>query len=243
MSDSDTNFKQRILIVEDDIELASLMCDYLKKNEYQVKMVHDGLLAKQEILDSQPNLVILDVMLPTLSGMDLCKEVRNDFNGLILMLTAIDEDIDQMLGLELGADDYIIKPVQPRLLLSRIRALLRRAQPQYISNKHDSQPNSIFHFRNLTINEELRTVEIESDQMSLTTAEYDLLLLLAKNVGKPVSRDTIVKHLRGIEYDGLDRSIDRRVSRLRNKLSSHSSSSCSIATVRGKGYQLCVDPT
>ena len=243
MTDSDTNFTQRVLIVEDDIELASLMRDYLTKNGYQVKMVHDGFLAKQQILDSQPDLVILDVMLPSLSGMDLCKQVRDDFSGLIMMLTAIDEDIDQMLGLELGADDYIIKPVQPRLLLSRIRALLRRTQPQTVNNKRDSRPNAVFHFRNLIINEELRTVEIESQLMSLTTAEYDLLLLLAKNAGKPVSRDKIIKHLRGIEYDGLDRSIDRRVSRLRNKLSSHSSSSCSIATVRGKGYQLCVDPT
>lgn len=228
-----------LLVVEDDFELASLIQEYLAKNGFTVDVVGNGLEAVAFIKLSQPDLVILDVMLPGLSGMDVCKEVRPLFHAPILMLTALDEDIDQMLGLELGADDYVIKPIKPRLLLSRVRALLRRAEQnqrapsfQIVSN---DQPQS----HPISINIQLRAVKIADRPIILTTAEFDLLKLLVEDAGNVVSRDVIVQSLRGFDYDGLDRSIDRRISRLRKKLEDDTIDSDIIKTVRGKGYLFC----
>jgi two-component system OmpR family response regulator/two-component system response regulator RstA len=231
-----------ILLVEDDLELAQLIHDYLVKNQYKVSVVHNGLQAAKDIVLKQPDLVILDVMLPGMSGMDVCKEVRPSYSGLILMLTALDEDMDQMLGLELGADDYIIKPVQPRLLLSRIRALLRRQRPvaNAIESNHASPSTEEL---GLHISLKDRSITLNNQTIELTTAEFDLLLLLAKSAGEVVDRDHIVESLRGFEYDGLDRSIDRRISRLRKKLQLSTNGSEAIKTVRGKGYQLCLSTT
>ena len=125
---------KEILLVEDDIELANLVRDYLTKNGFSVDMIHNGKDAVSVIQQTQPDLVILDIMLPGKNGNEVCREVRNFYQGPILMLTALDDDIDQMLGLELGADDYIIKPVQPRLLLTRIRTILRRMNQSEPSN-------------------------------------------------------------------------------------------------------------
>ncbi|MFT7186305.1 MAG: DNA-binding response OmpR family regulator [Pseudohongiellaceae bacterium] len=229
----------RILIVEDDVELASLIQEYLYKNGFSASVVSNGIEAEHMILNDKPNLVILDVMLPGKSGMDICRDVRSVYHQPILMLTALDEDIDQMLGLELGADDYVIKPVKPRLLLTRVRALLRRAElsrPQQVSGS-ELQTTSIQDV--LNINTHTRTVTLGKDSITLTTAEYDLLFLLTEQAGEIVSRNTIVQSLRGFEYDGMDRSIDRRISRLRKKLFDDSVDPQVIKTVRGKGYLLC----
>lgn len=227
----------KIVLVEDDPELASLVRDYLVKNGYQVDIVSNGADAVQQIPIEQPDLVILDIMLPRISGMDVCREVRPVYKGPILMLTALDDDIDQMLGLELGADDYIIKPVQPRLLLARIRTLLRRV-PDIGRTPAAHTSNSIINTGTLTINTGNRSVSIEGKHIDLTSAEFELLLLLAQDIGHVVDRDTIIQELRGFDYDGLDRSIDRRISRLRKKLSIGTQHSV-IKTIRGKGYQLC----
>ncbi|EED27160.1 response regulator [Vibrio sp. 16] len=152
---------------------------------------------------------------------------------MILMQTALDDDIDQVMGLELGADDYIVKQVKPRLLLSRIRALLRR-QERTLSSKHELR------FGDLAINLQHRSVELNQQAIKLTTSEFELLLLLAKNVGEVVSRDDIAQHIRGFEYDGLDRSIDRRISRLRRSLNDDPNQPELIKTIRGVGYQLCM---
>ncbi len=232
-----------LLLVEDDTELASLVQEYLSKNDFTVTVIANGLDAAQHILAHQPDLVILDIMLPGQSGMDVCKKVRPKYAGPILMLTALDEDMDQMLGLELGADDYIIKPVQPRLLLTRIRALLRRldknaaAEPSSLTKISSSQ--ALLSIGNLEINLANRSVSMSDVLVELTTAEFDLLLLLAESVGQVVSRDKIIQTLRGFDYDGMDRSIDRRISRLRKKLADDPEQPVLIKTVRGKGYQLC----
>ncbi|MDN3680863.1 response regulator transcription factor [Vibrio tapetis subsp. quintayensis] len=226
-----------LMLVEDDMELAELICDYLINYEFNVSHVSNGLEAVQRIMAEQPDLVILDVMLPGLSGMDVCREVRTDYLGMILMQTALDDDIDQMMGLELGADDYIVKQVQPRLLLSRVRALLRRNQR--INTPSDSP--SIFVFGALKIDLQKRRVSLNNNEIRLTTAEFELLHLLAKNSGQVVSRDEIVQQVRGYEYDGLDRSIDRRISRLRRTLQDDPNKPQIIKTIRGKGYQLCAD--
>ncbi|WP_020410091.1 response regulator [Hahella ganghwensis] len=240
-----------LLLVEDDEELSSLIQDYLQKNGFKVTVVSDGITAVGEINALNPDLVILDVMLPGLSGMDVCRQARTFYSGLILMLTALDEDMDQMLGLELGADDYIIKPVQPRLLLTRVRALLRRANLA-VGNAVSTGTNNglavadigsksgVIEVPPLTIDLRNRSVLLEDQSVELTTAEFDLLHLLAQSPGEVVDRDTILQTLRGFDYDGLDRSIDRRVSRLRQKLQVGSQPMDLIKTVRGKGYQLCV---
>ncbi|MBL4672109.1 MAG: winged helix-turn-helix domain-containing protein, partial [Arenicella sp.] len=208
-----------------------------EKNDYVVDIVSDGLVAKAKIISDQPDLVILDIQLPGKNGMDACREVRSAYKGPILMLTALDDDMDQMLGLELGADDYIVKPVQPRLLLTRIRALLRRIL--FSGNSVSSLSSSVIRAGALHIDINNRRVSINEDEIELTSAEYELLLLLAQDLGHVVERDTIVQELRGFEYDGLDRSVDRRISRLRKKLIACSKSAV-IKTVRGRGYQLCV---
>ena len=239
--------RQSILLVEDDKELASLIQEYLTKNGFEVAVVGDGDSAVRSILGKPADMVILDVMLPGKSGMDVLKEVRPSYQAPILMLTALDEDMDQMLGLELGADDYVIKPIKPRLLLSRVRALLRRSERVVVQAGSDPQlpleQNKADTNIPLLFKVSSREVFVQGALVSLTTAEYDLLHLLAENQGQVVSRDTIVQSLRGFDYDGLDRSIDRRISRLRRKLNDDPVEPSIIKTVRGKGYLLCLAVT
>jgi DNA-binding response OmpR family regulator len=232
-----------LLVVEDDHELSSLIQEYLAKNGFTVDVVGNGLEAVAFIKQRQPDLVILDIMLPGISGMDVCKEVRPFFHAPILMLTALDEDIDQMLGLELGADDYVIKPIKPRLLLSRVRALLRRAEQSlrapssHIVSSHIASNNQP-QVHPISVNMKLREVKIADRPIVLTTAEFDLLKLLVEDAGNVVSRDIIVQSLRGFDYDGLDRSIDRRISRLRKKLEQDPVNPQFIRTARNVGYIL-----
>lgn len=220
----------QILLVEDDHELAQLVSDYLTKNAFSVHVESDGLKALDYIKKHSPQLVVLDIMLPSMNGMDVCKHARESYQGPILMLTALDEDMDQMLGLELGADDYVIKPVKPRLLLTRIRTLLRRVTP---TPEHSDLA------QRLKVNLTTRKVCYDSEDISLTAAEFDLLAMLAEHTGSIVNRDAIIQDLRGFEYDGLDRSVDRRISRLRKKLHDDSHDPKLIKTIRGKGYMLC----
>ena len=237
----------QLLVVEDDVELASLIGDYLTRHSFTVNIIGNGAEAAKAIITQQPDIVLLDIMLPGMSGMDVCRTVRPHYTGPIIMLTALDEDMDQMLGLELGADDYIIKPVQPRLLLSRIRALLRRTQaPSALTespSENPQEPNhndTIFRVAELTICLTDRSVKQNGKTLELTTAEFELLFMLAKEAGQVVERELIIKRLRGLDYDGLDRSIDRRISRLRKKLQTPGGQAV-IKTVRGKGYQLCLN--
>ncbi len=227
----------KLLLVEDDAPLAQLISEFLSKHNFAVTIVSNGIEAVSQIINHNPDIVILDIMLPGQSGMAVCKQVREQYKGLILMQTALDDDIDQMMGLELGADDYIVKQVQPRLLLSRIRALLRRAPLQHstVQIKQDE-----IKVGQLAIHLSNRSVTLNNILIDLTTAEFELLYLLAQSPGEPVSRDKIVQQIRGYEYDGLDRSIDRRISRLRRKLGDKSNQPEIIKTIRGKGYQLCL---
>lgn len=233
---------KHIMLVEDDLMLSGLIKAFLNKNGFEVSVVENGLDAAERIVEEQPALVILDVMLPGMNGMDLCKHVRSSYQGMILMQTALDDDIDQMMGLELGADDYVVKQVKPRLLLSRIKALLRRSKNY---SPQESPQNNVLRLAVsvglLIINETHRTVSINDSAIELSTAEYDLLLMLAKKPGIAVYRDEIVQQLKGYEYDGLDRTIDRRISRLRKKLNDDPQDPQLIKTIRGIGYQLCAN--
>ena len=224
----------RILVVEDDERLAALTAEYLHKHDLDVAVEPRGDTAEARILAERPDLVVLDVMLPGRDGFDICKSLRPHYDGVILMLTARDEDIDQVLGLELGADDYIGKPVQPRVLLARIRALLRRAGPTPEAIANPTADERVF--GRFSINQATRVARLGETQIELTTAEFDLLWLLATHAGNILSRDDLLMELRGIGFDGLDRSIDARISRLRKKLGDDPENPTRIKTVRGKGY-------
>jgi two-component system OmpR family response regulator/two-component system response regulator RstA len=228
----DCAMNTRILLVEDDDRLAELTAEYLRKNGFEVSIEAHGDVAEARILESRPDLVVLDIMLPGQDGFAVCRAVRPHYDGIILMLTARDEDIDQILGLELGADDYITKPVPPRLLLARIKALLRRATP---TGGEEGDGDSLT-FGNFRISQQTRSATLAGEPIDLTTAEFDLLWLLARHAGSILSRDDLLQQLRGIGFDGLDRSIDARISRLRKKLSDDPDNPTRIKTVRGKGY-------
>lgn len=230
--------KTRILLVEDDARLADLTAEYLRKNDFEVTIEARGDTAEARILTDDPELVILDVMLPGKDGFEVCRAVRDKYNGVILMLTARDEDLDQILGLELGADDYIAKPVQPRLLLARIKALLRRAPTPNTSADEavESEEAAELSFGSFSISQATRSAYLAGEAIDLTTAEFDLLWLLARHAGSILSRDDLLQQLRGIGFDGLDRSIDARISRLRRKLGDDPENPTRIKTVRSKGY-------
>jgi two-component system OmpR family response regulator/two-component system response regulator RstA len=228
----------RILLVEDDVQLASLVGEYLREHEFQVDVDHRGDSGAERILRDAPDLVVLDILLPGLNGMDVCRRVRPAYAGPILMLTARDDDIDEIIGLELGADDYVKKPVEPRVLLARIRALLRRTTQNSATNA--SEPRS-FSFGSFTIDRTARRVTLAGESIELTTGEFDLLWLLASAAGTVLSRDAILASLRGIDYDGLDRSIDIGISRLRAKLQDTATPPTRIKTVRGRGYLFVSD--
>ncbi len=230
--------KTRILLVEDDERLADLTAEYLRKNDFEVTIEGRGDTAEARIINDDPELVILDIMLPGKDGFEVCRAVRSKYKGVILMLTARDEDLDQILGLELGADDYIAKPVQPRLLLARIKALLRRAPNTSSSSDEtpESNESAELSFGNFSISQATRSTHLGDETIDLTTAEFDLLWLLARHAGSILSRDDLLQELRGIGFDGLDRSIDARISRLRRKLGDDPENPTRIKTVRGKGY-------
>lgn len=220
-----------VLIVEDDERLANLTQDYLRKNGLNAAIESDGKRAIRRIIAEQPDVVVLDVMLPGADGLTVCREVRPHYHQPILMLTARTDDMDHVLGLEMGADDYVAKPVQPRVLLARIRALLRRAE--IVPNAETPQR---LEFGDLVIDNGGRSVTLTGEVVDFTSAEYDLLWLLASNAGRILSREDIFERLRGIEYDGQDRSIDVRISRIRPKIGDDPENPKRIKTVRSKGY-------
>ena len=221
-----------ILIVEDDQRLAELTRDYLQSNGLAVAIEADGAQAAARILKEQPDLVILDLMLPGEDGLTICRKVRAGYDGPILMLTARTDDMDQVLGLEMGADDYVCKPVRPRLLLARIRALLRRREGDATVA---GEPRRL-QFGRLVVDSAMREAWLGEQSIELTSAEFDLLWLLTANAGRILSREEIFTALRGIEYDGQDRSIDVRISRIRPKIGDDPMHPRLIKTVRSKGY-------
>ena len=239
-NESQLNPYHTILLVEDDIRLSALVVEYLEKNGLKVETEFRGDTAVKRILELKPDLVVLDLMLPGLDGFEVCKQVRTDYDGPILMLTARDEDIDQVVGLEIGADDYVVKPAPPRLLLARIRALLRRTAQRDETAQVSFEQREL-EFGLLKIMRNSRTVSLDEKVIEFTTTEFDLLWLLAINAGNILSRDQISETLTGLEYDGLDRSIDIRISRLRKLLLDDPTKSKGIKTVRGQGYLFVAD--
>ncbi|MFT4924370.1 MAG: two-component system response regulator RstA [Phenylobacterium sp.] len=233
--DEDMQAQEQILLIDDDVELTDLIAKFLRNNGYIVGVEHSGDKAIDRILKDRPALVVLDLMLPGKDGLTICKEVRERFVGPIIMLTALDDDIDEVTGLEVGADDYLAKPIKPRVLLAHIRAQLRRLGMQVT---RDDGAGCLFNEGRMRIEEEKRRVLMDNVEVVLTSAEYDLLWLLAQNAGKIISREALHKQIFRLDYDGIDRSIDLRVSRLRKKLEDDPKEPQLIKTVRNVGYLL-----
>jgi DNA-binding response OmpR family regulator len=233
----------RILVVEDDQRLACLIRDYLRLQGYQVLIEGRGDRAIDRIIRESPDLVILDLMLPGKDGLEVCRGVRGRYFGPILMLTAREDDMDQVAGLELGADDYVKKPVEPRVLLARIRALMRRinTQPDTVAQLADGNIEYQLTFGNLQICRSSHTVFLDKHPVDLTTNEFELLWILASNAGRVMNRDALFRELRGVDYDGLDRSVDIAVSRLRKKLEDDTGEPQLIKTIWRRGYLFAKD--
>lgn len=224
--------KERIVIVEDDAKLAALVGEFLQSQGLQIDLIEDGSRAVEHILAHPPSLVVLDLMLPGEDGLSVCRRLREaGFARPILMLTARSDDQDHIQGLETGADDFVNKPVRPQVLLARIRALLRRTETDA-----PEQPLTRLVFGALVIDNARREAWLEGELIDLTGAEFDLLWLLASNAGRILSREETFVALRGIEYDGQDRSIDVRISRIRPKIGDDPDMPRLIKTVRSKGY-------
>ncbi len=223
-----------ILLAEDDERLAELVKDYLENHGFKVMVEPQGLSVPRQVQSLTPDLLILDIMLPGKDGISICKEVREYYQGPILMLTARDTDADQLLGFDVGADDYVIKPVEPGVLLARINALLRRGA------RSDSEQSDL-QFGCLTINTASRQVQLAGDVIPLSTHEYELLIAMAGQAGKILSREYLFNTICSRPYDGLDRTVDVRMSHLRKKLGDNPDRPERLKTVWGKGYLFAGD--
>jgi two-component system OmpR family response regulator len=218
----------RVLLVEDDARLSALVTEYLAGYEFQVDVVSRGDEALERFKAHPADVVVLDLMLPGLDGMMVSKQLREVTEVPILILTAREDTYDEVSLLEQGADDFINKPVQPRVLLARLRALLRRSSGKPVGDA------PVYTFGQLEIATSDRTVTWRGEHVVLSNTEYKLLLVLAESAGHVLSRDALLKKMRGIEFDGLDRSIDNSISKLRKKFDDTESEK--IKTVWGEGY-------
>lgn len=225
------NLDRPVLLVEDDEVLAEMVQSYLTTHGFEVRIEGRGDRAVERITAENPLLVILDLGLPGLDGFEVCRRVRESYNGFILVMTAQGDEVDEVACLEIGADDFLAKPVSPRVLLAHMRALLRR-YTQTASNQ------SKISVGDLDVNAGRREARFKGLVLNLTSSEFDLLEYLASHAGEIVSRSQLYEELRGVKYDGLDRSIDLRVSRLRAKIEDHPSRPKLIKSVRGVGYLL-----
>ncbi len=222
----------KVLLVEDDDIFALLLQRTLTKGGFEVTVFSDIPGVAQRVRDGAFDALILDGNLPSGDGFELCRQLRASFTGVVMLLTGRDDDLDELMGLELGADDYVRKPTEPRLVLARLKAHLRRTRRA--SDKTDAA--TAMRFGEIMIDVDRREVMRSGLLLTLTDAEFDLLVALAKRAGEIVDRDTLFHGARGVEYDGLDRSIDMRVSRLRKLLGDDPAQPRIIKTVRGRGY-------
>src|ERR1700761_4248182 len=231
-----TEPQHSILLVEDDLRLAELVSRYLANHGFLMTIVSRGDEVVERVQSDNPDLLILDLGLPGEDGFSICKRLRPDYANPILILTARDNDIDQVLGLELGADDYVIKPVEPRVLLARVGALLRRS-----TAPANLQTAKVLTFGRLSINVGSRSVKWDGRSIALSRNEFDLLVHLASHPGEIQSRESLFKSLYNRDYDGLDRMLDIRISRLRRKLDDDAENPQRIKTIWGQGYLFVPD--
>ncbi|EKY26656.1 response regulator transcription factor [Clostridium celatum] len=224
---------EKILVVDDEEHIAELIRYNLESNGYKILSANNGIDAMKIVLEERPNLILLDLMIPGKDGYDVCKEIRSTkevMNTPIIMLTAKSEEIDKILGLELGADDYITKPFSVRELLARVKAVLRRFSIV------ESEENVLV-FGDLTVDFEKREVLIKNNKLELTLKEFELLEILIRNKGKILTRDTLLDKIWGYEYIGETRTVDVHIRYLRKKIESDDKNPKFIETIRGVGYR------
>lgn len=221
----------RLLIVDDDVELCSLLKEFLQREGFTIDCIHEGLAALEATRQGNYDLVVLDVMLPGLDGFEALKRLRSESRVPVLMLTARGEDIDRIVGLELGADDYLPKPFNPRELTARVKAILRRTEAKATRGRVE--------VNGIVLDPGTREVTAGGKPVEVTTLEFDILEQLMRNAGRVVSRDGLMESLYNRKATPFDRSIDMHVSHLRRKLESERAV---IKTIRGAGYQFVTSP-
>jgi DNA-binding response OmpR family regulator len=220
-----------ILVVDDEPKIVRLARDYLEKDGFRVLSAGDGPAALAMARAEKPDLIVLDIMLPGMDGWEVCRRLRRETDTPIIMLTARAEESDQIVGLELGADDYVTKPFSPRALVARVRAVLRRAQGQV-------KFPAVLRLGGLEIDLPGRRLELDGQPLQLTPNEFKLLALLARHPGQTLTREQLLDELHGAAYPSFDRSIDSHIKNLRRKLQAGSGQTPLIETVYGVGYRL-----
>jgi len=224
---------RRLLMIDDDEKLVALTREYLESHGFELAVAHDGKSGVEAALSTEPALIILDLMLPGIDGLEVCRRVRQSSRVPILMLTAKGDETDRIVGLELGADDYLPKPFNARELLARIRAILRRSE----GGSSDADP-AVLRAGPLVLDSGSRVVTVNGREIDMTTAEFDLLHALVANAGRVLSREQLLRQVHGEGWAAYDRSIDVHISRIRQKIEEDPKRPVLLKTVRGAGYQL-----
>lgn len=220
----------QILIIEDEIKLAELLSDYLKQDGFTVSCLHSGESAVDTVRRATPDLILLDLMLPVVDGLAICREIRRFSNVPIIMITAKVEEIDRLIGLEIGADDYVCKPFSPREVVARVKAVLRRARTPVASQRLTAGE--------ITLDEATRQVTVAGSPLALTPSEFGLLSVLLSAPGRVFSRNELLDRVQGYRFDGYDRTIDSHVKNLRRKIGEYLPDQDVVVTVYGIGYKL-----
>ncbi len=228
---------EKILIVDDELTLQETLAYNLKKQGYEVDTAGDGPSAVEKARENKPDLILLDIMLPGMDGFEVCKLIRKEMIVPILMLTARDDEIDRVVGLEVGADDYLTKPFSMRELIARVKALLRRVKIMQEENSSEGDKHKIYKTKNLEIDDTRREVLLDGEPIDLKPKEYDLLLYLLQHKGQMLSRKLILERVWGWDYFGDSRTVDVHIRWLREKIEQDPSKPKRIITVRSAGYR------
>lgn len=234
---------EKILVVDDEVSLLETLAYNLKKQGYEVEMAGDGPTAVELARTGRPDLIVLDIMLPGMDGFEVCREIRKEMNTPVLMLTARDDEIDRVVGLEVGADDYLTKPFSMRELMARVKALLRRVRlireelSTTAPQPEAPAPANLMNFDQLVIDQSRHEIRVKDEPVALKPKEYELLLYLAQHRGVVLSRDHILEHVWGWDYTGDSRTVDVHIRWLREKIEDDPSTPTRLVTVRGAGYR------
>ena len=219
-----------MLIADDNRQITSILDEYAKKEGYEVKIAYNGRQALEAFNTDKPDIVLLDVMMPIMDGFEVCREIRKASNVPVIMITARGEDFERIMGLDIGADDYIVKPFSPAEVMARVRAVMRRIGSDNLSSK-------LFTYDNLKINMEEYMVTIDDKNVSLTKKEIEILWILAMNKNKVFTRDNLLNSLWGYDYYGDSRTVDTHIKRLRSKIDNFDHEKWEIKTIWGVGYK------
>jgi two-component system, OmpR family, response regulator BaeR len=220
---------QHILIVEDEVKISKVLCDYLERSGYTVSCLRRGDEVLPQVKKNPPTLILLDIMLPGMDGMEVCRELRKFSNIPVIMITARVDEIDRLLGLELGADDYVCKPFSPREVVARVRAVLRRSHPR--------QTETLMTVGEIALDEEKHQVLISGAEVKLTPCEFQLLKVLIAHPNRVFTRSELLNLVQGYDFEGYDRTIDTHIKNLRKKVAAMAPDRELVGTVYGIGYK------